>query len=1291
MAITITGGKYAAATLNAVGTTTVTVSGTPFVSSDFGAGKPRVVALFNSAGTTFKGMAYVRRRTSISVLELERAFFDPATGTAVTQVSGDTLLVSKNWDDVVQAGIAIDADRVTVTDTITFGTSGDPRSLCFHDESKSVRISVGATYVAMQVSGGVWSQGHIDDYTNKLVYGGVNYSCNTSTDGRMFLTPGSTSAHILQVGGLVIASGSGRYPGWGNKDSSGVSAGTEVFMKVEFDGIDVISVNAGGNFSSNATRHIVDSCSFLSDKFDSMLLRWGNGVNKNSKYKVKNGSNNPIAITGSEVNGSYSVGADPGDRSIVSDIGGAGGASSGQTFWRSYLATTFTVTATNVITTDRRSGYQNSPESVPLNTSTINWYYSDNYTNVLTGSVLGAIRDSDWTFDSSTTAAATTVPLTVFHQTSTGHTLASQRGPWTTRIRKYGYDELESTVAESDYDLGTSGIAKNVSFGGLVNQIARASLTDSEATALAYTGITVTDHGASPVSWNSKAYSITSEVDLATYPTRTAAQVFAHVKAKIASTSTWGGKVGLLWHVLVEESGSDFVSQRGKSGGAGATLKGVRVIDQAGNPMPGFVAMVADDGTTYIPPISESRGLSFDGLIAGSQVVIFETGTTTEIFRDNNSSTAETWSESATGSRTVDYTIMKAGYRPIRVTGVTVTGAVSGGVLNIDPQQQADRTYAASSGLTYTTDTTATVGTKIFTLRIASTVQNWYSHMIEVWIAQAAFANVEFPLSSNGPNSITLGLGWEWRGWTTAGTGIANTSLALLSRDGMRYTDVSGVTTASWAALLSAGVSAGMLVRYQQTDGGTTTDAAATGNIDQLIQIYGDASHGNFDRTGYMVAKVQEMGFDQAEVDVVAQYGTLEDQLYVIALAPAANGVATGNPSLANPPTITDHGATQATWNAKDFSITITDSAAGNTGTGIMRWLRYNFETGGTFQGKDGFNWHDLVQSNGDDFKTVRGIIYGDIGATLKGVRVVQNDGTTPHPDFTLFTADDGTTYAPPPAATVTINNLTSGSRVQLYDTGNNVELYNDVVGATTLNYSETYSVDRTVRVRITYVSGVTAKQFIEAVVGTFTSGNPNISYNAAQEDDDTYIANGVDGSGITGITFTDAATDLVNINIPGGTAPWKNIYAAFVYWIDTAVGITDDIAYIEAVDPANYLLTSMKIKNTSSPSVPLTITEGYARDSGTGSIVDIIDTTGGNIYPLVDHVVSSVVTVGGVNVITGDIADIPAAPSAATVAATVLTAAQTTPIHSDVKFINAALVTGTGQLNDQWRGDGVS
>lgn len=230
----------------------------------------------------------------------------------------------------------------------------------------------------------------------------------------------------------------------------------------------------------------------------------------------------------------------------------------------------------------------------------------------------------------------------------------------------------------------------------------------------------------------------------------------------------------------------------------------------------------------------------------------------------------------------------------------------------------------------------------------------------------------------------------------------------------------------------------------------------------------------------------------------------------------------------------------------------------------------------------------------------------------------------------------------------VTINGVIVGSRVQIYDTTNSSELKNEVAATSTVYWEDPSSPtgDRAIRVRVSYVNGTTAKEFIEANIGTCgtTSQTKDVTYLVSQVDDDVYISNAIDGSGVTGITFTDAATDLVNISIPGGTVTWKTIYAAFVYWIDTALGIADDIAYIEAIDPANYLLTSMKLKNTSSLSVPLTVTGGYARDSSSGSIVDIIDTSGGNIYPLVDHVVSSVVTVGGTNIITGDIADVPTA-----------------------------------------------
>ena len=301
--------------------------------------------------------------------------------------------------------------------------------------------------------------------------------------------------------------------------------------------------------------------------------------------------------------------------------------------------------------------------------ATKNVYFKDSYTNLKDLSSVVAIRDADFSIEDTATSSgsASSVSVRVFHSTGTGLTMGGQRGPWTYRIRKYGYNEIEGAIAEADYSLGVAGTAKNVSFGGLVNQIARASLTDSEATALAYAGVTVTDHGASPITWNSKSWSITVTVDLATYPSRTAAQVFAHIKAGIAKTATFNGKVGLLWHVLMEEEGSGYISQRGKSGGAGATLKGVRIIDQAGNPLPGVVYMTADDGTTYTPPVSVTLTVSAQVSLVGAEIRIYDldnspTGTLGTELGGIETATGATFPYHGSAGNSIWVQIMLAGY-----------------------------------------------------------------------------------------------------------------------------------------------------------------------------------------------------------------------------------------------------------------------------------------------------------------------------------------------------------------------------------------------------------------------------------------------------------------------------------------------------------------------------------------------------------------------------------------------------------------------------------------------------
>ncbi len=621
------------------------------------------------------------------------------------------------------------------------------------------------------------------------------------------------------------------------------------------------------------------------------------------------------------------------------------------------------------------------------------------------------------------------------------------------------------------------------------------------------------------------------------------------------------------------------------------------------------------------------QGIEFTELIAGDQVYIFDAGTQTVVDYVESSATSFSWSEIYSADRTIDYTIINEGYFPIRVTGIELTDSV----LPVIVQQKVDRPYSPSSGLTFGTNATANTNTKIFGLTVDSTVQNWYSFMIESWRDESTLKNVQFPLTQNGPNSFTL-KEWEFDGAT---------SIAHLSRDGLRYVDASNVGTASWIGLLSAGDITGLQVRYQQEDGVDTTDATNTGNIDELVQIYGDSTHGNFDYTDYMVVKIQEDGYDQAEVDVVDTYGTLDDQLYVIGLAPLENGLTTGDP-LVTGVTITDHGTSPVTWNGEDFSITITDSATPHSGTEIMRWLRYSYGVGGTFQSKDTFDWHDLVQTNGTKFKTVNGAIYGDTGADIKGVRVVQNDGTTPHPSFNLFTADDGSTYEPPTVITIGNTNLADGTRVRLYNVTQSTELDNSLVSG-----GSGYSYNATVGTGEEVVVGDTIKM-TSAYNSTTTYYNETEESAVASTSDMTMLAEQsnntvLNGYGLDGSAQTDFAADYPNVevDINSGDTTREKLLCWLAYIITTEDGIRDFFGAITHQDSGNAIINTsvvdLLLDYTGTGNSQFTDTIWLKRDDDS----TIFGGNGDNFYANSDKVYTSVVNTTGTPVITGDIADL--------------------------------------------------
>lgn len=687
----------------------------------------------------------------------------------------------------------------------------------------------------------------------------------------------------------------------------------------------------------------------------------------------------------------------------------------------------------------------------------------------------------------------------------------------------------------------------------------------------------------------------------------------------------------------------------------------------------------------------ESRTIDFSGLVSGSQVIIYTTDTTTELARNDSTGTTYSYDAEATGV-VVDYTILKAGYSPIRVTGVSLSAAST----PVAVQQTLDRAYTAPSGLTFGTNVIVNVTSRVVTslqVTTSTTVQNWYSYLIDSWIASSTnttLKNVEFPVIPFGEASFTTINGIEFSDGAT--------SIAYFSRDGFRYSSDGGTTaTAIWAAILTLNTPSGHQVKYRQSTSGTIVNASSTGVMDQLIQVYGDASHGNFDYRGHLVLRAPKPGWSQPQPDIVATYGNLVDGLFVAALEPVLQYTTT-NADVDATHLVLDNTAKtfvvsashtmlelyqraqwwanqDAQWDA-DIPLTTTN---GTTFTQPSTWTISGVEFltgGGTIAGGSvilngpdtyttGFNGCTITAQEEGIYDVIVADSIVTFAPTANAVTYTMGDGvftgtvdlrnthatraiTVELPAGTSYTTANNTgatitVSLPSTTVSISLSGFVSGTRIQIYDTLNSVELFNDIVAATTKVYTETYSVDRTIRVRAAYVSGTSAKGFVEENLGTVTSSAPTVSRDLEQIDDTVYNTNAVNGSLVSGITFTDATTDTVNIDISGGSTDWQDIYAAFVYWMFTVSGIADDIAYVQAVDTANYRLTSMKIKNTSSPTVPLEITGGYGVDNTTGASIDLVDTTGGTLVFAPDHVVAKVVSVGGVNVITGDIADIPA------------------------------------------------
>jgi len=190
----------------------------------------------------------------------------------------------------------------------------------------------------------------------------------------------------------------------------------------------------------------------------------------------------------------------------------------------------------------------------------------------------------------------------------------------------------------------------------------------------------------------------------------------------------------------------------------------------------------------------------------------------------------------------------------------------------------------------------------------------------------------------------------------------------------------------------------------------------------------------------------------------------------------------------------------------------------------------------------------------------------------------------------------------------IKITNIIDGSRIQLYDIDNDVELFNDING-TTFTFPIIWNEDRDIRIRIMKVDEATAYKWYETTA-TLTSSGINLRVN--QEADTVYNEIAIDGSTVDECSI-DGTNLVIDIDDDDAHTSGQRIYAFEVYWLSTEDGIRDQELYIDAIDSTRFVFEGgLKIKNISS--TPLTI-DNCNIYPNVGLATDVFDLTGNTIF----------------------------------------------------------------------------
>ena len=585
-----------------------------------------------------------------------------------------------------------------------------------------------------------------------------------------------------------------------------------------------------------------------------------------------------------------------------------------------------------------------------------------------------------------------------------------------------------------------------------------------------------------------------------------------------------------------------------------------QVLDTNSNPLyvPGVTGVAVNYGASTIT-LSASRPAAEVWSAVQDSLSLLANLTQNDPFSTSNgSSFISTYTLVVTGALTAG-----------NITGnVTLSGSLSSGVEITGNVAQATPTnltgVTITGNLTYNTNTPITI--TLTGCTITGTVSNSGSGLVTISTSGTTIGTVGANVTTRPVTSLNInGLTAGSQIYITNGAGA---QVAFVASSGTSYTlDTTG-QTGTW----------GYKVARYGFDAQTGTHLPAVASTTVTVTLLAD------------------LFVTQANRATVAAYTLLEnnDKLYDYSAY-----YETTNQGIAYARVITKAGTSPS---AGSYPVTINNTADVwiFDGSSLSIWTGYTLSPGTTITGPlftsgvvtipDNFNNASITanvsQIDPSDLTgvTITGNLTYDTSAPF-GINITMTNCVITGTISNLGTADVlitkvnttigalGARVTAQQFATVSAPNLLAGSRVRVYNTTDNVEMYNDVLASAGFSQAFIYTSNKNITLTATYVNGATAKLGVSAS-GIFSASGA--TFLNTQTDDTVYDGYAIDGSTVTGFT-PDYVNDDVNLSMAGDFLG-ADLYAWWVYNQSTEDGIRNFFGGITALDPGNLRINTSTI-----------------------------------------------------------------------------------------------------------------